>query len=345
MEANSKKLTSFSASSGCGCKMEPQVLHQILNQLAKTHHEGLICGHEHADDAAVFDLGNGNLLLLTTDFFTPVVDDPFVFGQVAAANALSDIWVMGGTPLMANAILGWPIKDLGTESAIEVMKGAAEICAKSGVALAGGHSIDIQVPVFGLSVNGTVSAQHLMTNADALEGDHIYLSDRLGVGIMLAAYRKKLLPESTLAELFEQLTGLNQAGPQLAALTGVHALTDVTGFGLLGHLLEVCKASQLSAVLQSSQIPILEESRKYAANFVMPDNTFRNWNAIEAWVEPLKPELFAFLNDPQTNGPMLIFAKPDVQSEMQEILHSCGADLYEIGQMIKESEIRIHWSE
>lgn len=330
-----KRLTSFSKSSGCGCKIEPAALSSMLSGIRPGFRsEQLILGNEHADDASVFKLNDHTYLLQTTDFFTPVVDDPFLYGQIAAANALSDIWAMGGKPLMANAILGWPMDELGGDMAAQVMDGATEICNRSGVSLAGGHSIDIPVPVFGLSVSGTCGPHQLKTNSDAKEGDILLLTKGLGTGILSAAYKRNVLDEAGFEAFKKQILQLNSIGMLLSDLPGVHAMTDITGFGLVGHLLEICSASGLTAALDWSSVPLIEEAKPLAAQFILPDNAFRNWNACAARVESAVDEAFPFLCDPQTNGPLLISADPASLISIRSLFAENNLPVFEIGRLI-----------
>lgn len=327
-----RALTTYSKSSGCGCKIEPAALSELLAQVRPVFQsENLILGNEHADDASVYKLNEQTYLLQTTDFFTPVVDDPFLYGQIAALNALSDIWAMGAKPLMANAILGWPMDDLGGSMASKVMDGASEICRAHGVALAGGHSIDIQVPVFGLSVTGTCAPNQLKTNAGAKEGDVLLLTRGLGSGILSAALKRKLLDETGYKAYKREILTSNNIGAQLGDISGVHAMTDITGFGLVGHLLEICKASNLRAEIEWSKVPLIEEALPFAAQFVLPDNAFRNWNACSAFVQSEVDAAFPFLCDPQTNGPLLISVAQEALETVFALLKQNNLSVHKIG--------------
>ena len=258
------RLTQFSHGAGCGCKIAPAVLDAILksDQPAALFPQ-LLVGNASKDDAAAYDLGNDQVLISTTDFFMPIVDDAFAFGKIAGANAISDVYAMGGQPILAIAILGWPVDKLPAELAQQVIEGARAICAEAGIPLAGGHSIDSPEPIFGLSVNGLAHKQQLKQNNTAQEGDLLLLTKPLGVGILSTAQKKEMLSEDDQQILLQQLMQLNKAGAALGKIDGVHAMTDVTGFGLLGHLLEVAEGSELSAELYYSKVPILDAAKSY----------------------------------------------------------------------------------
>lgn len=327
------RLTKYSHGGGCGCKIAPQVLDEILKGSVSGITSGkLIVGNGSRDDAAVYRLNDNEALISTTDFFTPIVDDPFIFGKVAAANAISDVYAMGGDPIMALAILGWPIDKLPVEAARAVLDGAITICNEAGIPLAGGHSIDTPEPIFGLAVSGRVSMHHLKRNDTAREGDLLLLTKPLGVGILSTAGKRGAITEEDLEILFSQLTRLNSVGGQLGKLDSVHAMTDVTGFGLGGHLVEMVEGSGLSAVLEYSKVPILAGVHHYLAQNIMPDATYRNWNGYGAKIE-LSPEInimdaFRILPDPQTNGGLLIAVSPDGLEAAREILTDNGYDAF-----------------
>ena len=250
------RLTQYSHGAGCGCKIAPAVLEEILksNFIAPTD-DKLIVGNSSKDDAAVYDIGNGQAVISTTDFFMPIVDDAFDFGKIASANAISDVYSMGGKPLMAIAILGWPIKTLSTELAQQVIEGARVICAEAGILLAGGHSIDSPEPLFGLAVTGIINLKDLKQNNTAKESDLIYLTKKLGVGILTTAEKRNVLKEEHKGVAAKQMMQLNKLGEKLGQVTGVTAMTDVTGFGLLGHLIEMAEGANLSAEIDYSKIP------------------------------------------------------------------------------------------
>ncbi len=333
------KLTQHAHGAGCGCKIAPQVLEKILhsNQAPQTFPQ-LLVGNNTKDDAAVYRINDTEALIATTDFFTPIVNDPFVFGKVAAANAISDVYAMGGTPMLALAILGWPIEKLGADAAQEVLEGARTICNEAGIPLAGGHSIDSREPIFGLSVNGRVLIQHLKQNSTPQAGDLLLLTKPLGIGILATASKREQLDESDLPLLHQQLTRLNKIGEKLGKIEGVHAMTDVTGFGLAGHLIEMAESSGLSAVLTYKKVPKIAGLKKYLDKNILPDATYRNWNAVSDKIkfDPTADALegFKLLPDPQTNGGLLLAVSPDELSTVQSLLKKEGyADFCEpIGQ-------------
>jgi selenide,water dikinase len=303
-------LTQYSHGAGCGCKIAPSVLEEILKSNEVINFPSLLVGNKSKDDAAVFDLGNGTSIISTTDFFTPIVDDAFDFGRIASANALSDVYAMGGKPLLAIAILGWPVETLPTSLAQQVMEGARAICNEAAIPLAGGHSIDSKEPFFGLAVTGLVNNHQLKKNNTAQAGDVLLLTKPIGVGILSTAQKRKVLQPEHDGIALKWMTQLNKAGAILGAYDPVHAMTDVTGFGLLGHLIEMAEGSGLSAELNYRNIPMIEEAKSYLAQRVVPDATYRNWNsysnkvAFETGVNVM--EAFNMLPDPQTNGGLLI---------------------------------------
>ncbi len=339
------KLTQFSHGAGCGCKIAPAVLDTILKTTQpSTAFPQLLVGNASKDDAAAYDLGNGQALISTTDFFMPIVDDAFAFGKIAGANAISDVYAMGGTPIMAIAILGWPIDKLSPELAQQVIEGARSICEEAGIPLAGGHSIDSPEPIFGLSVNGLINKEQLKQNNTAKEGDLLFLTKPLGVGILSTAQKRNVLAEEHEILLLQQLMELNKVGAALGKIEGVHAMTDVTGFGLLGHLIEMAEGSDLSAEIYYSKLPIIEAAKTYLAQRIVPDATYRNWNSYSsktgfgAGVNVM--EAFNVLPDPQTNGGLLIAVAPDAASTVQSILeqHHLQHFIEPVGKMIAKTE-------
>ena len=336
-----KKLTEFSKASGCGCKIQPAVLQQMLQgmTLQAGATPGLVHGNAGGDDCSVFDLGNGQLLLQTVDFFTPLLDDPFDFGRAAAANALSDIWAMGGKPVMANAVMGWPVDVLGVDAARAVMSGAMQVCTEAGVALAGGHTIELQEPIFGLSVTGLVDAGNLKTNAGAKAGDKLILTKGLGVGMLAAALKRGLGAATDLASLTESLTQTNAVGNELGGIAGVHAMTDVTGFGLSGHLLEICRASGVAARIQGSTLPKIAAAEAWAASYVLPDNAMRNWNAFESAVDMQDASAFTWLVDPETSGGLLISVADTAISEVEAALRAASTEYTVIGEIVEPATL------
>jgi selenide, water dikinase len=276
------KLTQYSHSSGCGCKIAPDVLEKILRGGSKQlTDKRLLVGNETNDDAAVYDLGNGQALISTVDFFMPIVDDAFLFGKIAAANALSDVYAMGGKPLFATAVLGWPVNKLPAELASKVMEGARETCAQAGIVIAGGHSIDALEPMFGLSVNGIAQINHLKKNSDCKPSNLLYLTKKIGVGILSTALKRGSITEEHKHMLHQQLAELNSIGEKAGQLPYVTAITDVTGFGLLGHLIEMAEGAGVSVEIDYSSVPVIEGIAEYTSKMIVPDNLYRNWNTYE----------------------------------------------------------------
>ncbi|HEX7373368.1 MAG TPA: selenide, water dikinase SelD [Steroidobacteraceae bacterium] len=304
------RLTSLSHGGGCGCKIAPGVLRDLLKGSAATSAFGnLLVGAETSDDAAVYRLNDEQAIIATTDFFMPIVDDPFDFGRIAAANALSDVYAMGGVPILALAILGMPIKVLPGEVIREILRGGESICSAAGIPVAGGHSIDSVEPIYGLVALGVAHPRHVQRNTDARAGDALVLGKPLGVGIYSAALKQGALPAAGYRAMIDTTTRLNSAGPDLARLPGVHAMTDVTGFGLLGHLLEMCKGSGLSARLRSSQVPLLDDVVTLAAAGHVTGASARNWASYGAEVriaDDVDAVLPKLLTDPQTSGGLLV---------------------------------------
>lgn len=342
------KLTQFSHGAGCGCKIAPAVLETMLSSsIIQPNYTNLLVGNSSKDDAAVYDLGNGTALISTTDFFVPIVDDPYQFGRIAAANAISDVYAMGGKPIMALAILGWPVEKLAAEIAKEVIEGGRSMCLEAGIPLAGGHSVDTTEPIFGLSVNGLVDIDHLKQNNTAKQNDVLFLTKPLGVGILSTAQKRGLLSEADLAILIAQLNQLNKVGEALGKIKGVHAMTDVTGFGLIGHLMEMAEGSGLGARIDYSKIQIIDASKEYLKQRIVPDATYRNWNAYSTQVAFEKGvdvmQAFSILPDPQTNGGILIAVDPSAVNEVQQVFADFGlANFTEpIGTLTQTTEKRI----
>lgn len=339
------KLTQYAHGGGCGCKIAPAVLEEILKTSApQPFNEQLLVGNSTNDDAAAYDLGNGTALIATNDFFTPILDDAYDFGRVAAANSISDVYAMGGRPVMAIAILGWPVEKLPVALAQRVLEGARAICAEADIPLAGGHSIDTTEPVFGLAVNGLCDIKHLKRNNTAKEGDLLFLTKPLGVGILAAALKRGAIAGEHLNILIAQLTQLNKAGEALGKIPGVTAMTDVTGFGLAGHLIEMAEGSGLSAELDYARIQITEGVKEYLAKRITPDATFRNWNGYSNKIQ-FDPgvdvmEAFSLLPDPQTNGGLLIAVDPAYQSEVVNLMKQHGLAQFSqpIGRMVTKME-------
>jgi selenide,water dikinase len=319
----SVKLTQFSHGAGCGCKLSPAVLSEILERNGSgTAFTALLVGNEHKDDAAVWQLDAERTILSTTDFFMPVVDDPFDFGRIAATNAISDIYAMGGTPVMAIAILGWPVDKLPASVAGQVVAGGKAVCMAADIPLAGGHSIDCPEPIFGLAVTGIGKVDSLKTNAGARPGDILFLTKPLGVGILTTAQKRGLLLEEHLEEAIKWMTTLNTVGAQLATLPGIHALTDVTGFGLLGHLLEICQASGVSAVVESNKVPVFPFLQDYILQKAIPGGTKRNWDSYQSQISVEQSDMVDLLCDPQTSGGLLIAVDPVQAKEVAQLLEN-----------------------
>jgi selenide,water dikinase len=333
-------LTQFSHGAGCGCKIAPKVLDEILkSSIAVPDNKKLLVGNHTKDDAAVYDMDNGMALISTTDFFMPIVDDAFDFGRIAAANSISDVYAMGGKPLMAVAILGWPVEKLPVELAQRVIEGGRTICAEAGIPLAGGHSIDSPEPIFGLAVTGIVPVENLKKNNTAKEGDLLFLTKPLGVGILSTAQKRGLLKPEHLPRMIEQMSSLNRIGEDLGKIKGVNAMTDVTGFGLLGHLIEMSEGSGLSAEIYYEKIQVAEGVREYIGQRIFPDATTRNWSSYSDKVKFEKGvnvmEAFTLLPDPQTNGGLLISVNEEAASEVGKLL---GDDMVAIGKMCEPNE-------
>ncbi|MGR5298857.1 selenide, water dikinase SelD [Vibrio mediterranei] len=333
---SSVRLTQFSHGGGCGCKISPQVLKEILaTQMTWQSDPHLLVGNETSDDAAVYDIGNGQSIISTTDFFMPIVDTPRDFGRIAAANAISDIYAMGGKPLMAIAILGWPINKLSTDIAQQVIEGGRAICAEAGISLAGGHSIDTPEPIFGLAVTGIISTERIKKNSGAQDGDMIFVTKPFGIGMLSHAEKKgKLLPaDSNTAR--DWMCRLNQIGQQLSSLDGIHAMTDVTGFGLLGHLIEMCEGANVNAQIESEQIPKIADLNYYFEQDCVPGGTGRNFASYGGKVSPISEIQKAILCDPQTSGGLMIAVAPSETARVAKILNAAKLHSTPIGRFIK----------
>ncbi len=326
------KLTQYSKGGGCGCKIAPAVLQQIVHNNNQQPFASLLVGHETSDDAAVYQLNDQTALISTTDFFVPIVDDPFDFGRIAAANALSDVYAMGGSPLMAVAILGWPIDKLPVEVAQKVLAGGRAVCQQAGIPLAGGHTIDSQDPIFGLAVTGQVAPQLLKRNNTAQTGDVLFLTKPIGTGILSTALKRNLLDPSHYEALLQQMTTLNSLGALLGQSSAVHAMTDITGFGLLGHLLEMAEGSKVGVELYYNRVHQLEGTVTYLQQRAIPDATYRNWNSYSSKVQFEKGvnvmEAFSLLPDPQTNGGLLVAVDLDAVEEIQALLVQEGLEAF-----------------
>lgn len=337
------KLTQYSHGAGCGCKIAPKVLDKILhhnqtNLLTGQALDRLLVGNDSRDDAAVMDLGNGEAIISTTDFFMPIVDDAFDFGRIASANAISDVYAMGGEPLMAIAILGWPIDKLPPEVAGEVLAGSRSICAEAGIPLAGGHSIDSPEPIFGLAVTGKVRVEHLKQNNTATVGCHLYLTKPLGVGILTTAQKKGILQAEHAGLAPAQMVQLNKLGAVLGKLPYVRALTDVTGFGLLGHLVEMAEGSGLSAEIRMADVPTLPVIDAYLAQKSIPGGTHRNWDSYGHKIAELTDLQRFILADPQTSGGLLIAVESTNTTEFERVAAENGFRLQSFGTLVAQRE-------
>jgi len=314
------RLTSFSHGGGCGCKIAPGVLQQILGHAgAGVLPKELLVGIENSDDAAVYRINDHQAIVATTDFFMPIVDDPFDFGAIAATNAISDVYAMGGTPLFALALVGMPVDRLPVETIRRILAGGESVCAKAGIPVAGGHTIDSVEPIYGLVAIGLVDPRNLKRNADARPGDTLVLGKPLGVGIYSAALKKSLLSAEGYAALLASTTQLNTTGIALGRMSGVHALTDVTGFGLLGHLLEICKGSSVSATIDFASIPLLPDALPFARDGVITGASGRNWAGYGDDVDlpaGIGDAERALLTDPQTSGGLLVSCAPDAVDDV-----------------------------
>lgn len=328
------QLTQYSHGAGCGCKIAPAVLETMLHSsLPKAIFPQLLVGNESKDDAAVFDLGDGTGIVSTTDFFMPIVDDPQTFGAIASVNAISDVYAMGGNPLMAIAILGWPVNKLSAEVAREVLEGSRGVCAAAGIPLAGGHSIDCPEPVFGLAVTGRVRLKDLKQNNTAKPGSHLYLTKPLGVGIVTTAQKKGIVEPEHLAEAVKWMTTLNKAGAAFGTLDYVNAMTDVTGFGLLGHLAEVCEGSGLSATVRYHQVPRLDCLSQYLDQKSTPGGTQRNLASYGSKIECADERWLSVLADPQTSGGLLVSVDGSAATEFESFALTQGLSLKPIGSL------------
>lgn len=333
------KLTEYSHGAGCGCKIAPAVLDDILKSNIKTSEfPKLLVGNSSKDDAAAFDLGNGSSVLSTTDFFMPITDDPFTFGKIAATNALSDIYAMGGKPLMAISILGWPINVLSAEVASQVVDGGRAVCEDAGIPLAGGHSIDSPEPIFGLAATGIVDNKHLKQNNKAEADCQIFLTKPLGIGILTTAQKRKKIEKSHIDPAIEAMCTLNKVGAEISALEGVVALTDVTGFGLMGHLTEICEGSGVSANVFYDAVPLLPNTKKYLALDCISGGTRNNFASYGHKIAPMTDEQKWILCDAQTSGGLLAVVKTDAVDAFLDIATSVGLDLQPIGETVTKGD-------
>ncbi len=322
------KLTQLSHGGGCGCKIAPSMLQQILGAAKqKLPFANLLVGAETSDDAAVYQINDQQAIIATTDFFMPIVDDPFDFGRIAATNALSDVYAMGGTPLMALAIVGMPIAKMPVEAIRQILQGGEAVCQAAGIPLAGGHSIDSPEPIYGLVAIGIVHPDRLKKNSAATAGDKLILGKGLGVGVLAQALKKGVLSSAAYQQLIENTTKLNSVGTALSAVSAVHALTDVTGFGLLGHLLEMCRGAGLAARLQFDQIPVLSEAEPLARQGYGPGAILRNLESYGHEVDfgaHLQDWQRRLLADAQTSGGLLAAVAAEAVPEVLALFKNAG---------------------
>jgi len=336
------RLTEYSHGSGCGCKISPKVLDKILEGIkVGNDFPDLLVGNNHKDDAAVMAIDDELAIISTTDFFMPIVDDPYDFGRIAATNAISDIYAMGGKPIMAISIFGWPIDKLPEEVGKRVIEGGKKVCEEAGIPLAGGHSIDSPEPIFGLAVTGIIDRDKLKTNDGAKPGDMLYLTKPLGIGILTTAEKRKILRESEVGVATELMLRTNKIGEQLAKLPGVTAITDVTGFGLLGHLTEICEASGVSAKIEFDKMPIIDGLDYYLDLGSSPGGTQKNFISYGHKISELTERQKSILCDPQTSGGLLLVVNKDSTAEFKAICLEQGLELESFGVILEKGDNEI----
>ncbi len=342
------KLTEYSHGAGCGCKISPAILAEIVStNLPQFSDPSLLVGNETSDDAAVYDLGNGTSIISTTDFFMPIVDDPHTFGRIAATNAISDIYAMGGKPIMAIAILGWPIDKLPASVAQQVVEGGRAACRDAGISLAGGHSIDSPEPIFGLAVTGTIDTSKVLRNSTATKGCQLFLTKPLGVGILTTAQKKKILQQDDQDIAANSMCQLNVIGNHFSELDGVKAMTDVTGFGLFGHLGEICKASGLSARINMDKVPRILQAEKYRQQGAIPGGTHRNYESYCATIARLDESELTDMHkhygcDPQTSGGLLVAVEPLAVDSFLQSASQQGFELEVFGELVEQANKLIY---
>lgn len=340
MESPQIRLTEWSEGSGCGCKIAPAILDQILSSSGSFSQidPNLLVGNSQKDDAAVYQISEDMAFINTVDFFTPIVDDPFDFGRIAAANAISDVYAMGGKPIFANAILSWPVEKIAPELAAKVLEGAKRICKQAGIELAGGHSIAAKDPIFGLSVNGIIHPKKIKTNQGSKAGDLLYITKPIGIGVLATALKRQKISEKDYVNLLDTTCSLNSIGEILGNHEEVHAMTDVTGFGLLGHLIEMAEGANLSAQIDLAKLPLIEGIQDYINQFIFPDNTYRNWNAFNSKVTGVKGMDLVKLCDPQTSGGLLISVSPENKEWFESTMAKHNQLFWEIGDFFTKGQ-------
>ena len=336
-----RRLTSFAHGGGCGCKVEPAELKRILKHIPTLEpHPNLIVGVENSDDAAVYQISGNQALVFTNDFQTPIVDDPYVFGCAAAANALSDVYAMGGTPIMATAIAGFPIHDVKTEEMQNIMRGGIDICTSAQVPLAGGHTIENPQPIFGLAVVGTVHPKNIKTNSGSRPGDKIILTKSLGIGVLASALRIDMLSDTEYQLFVETITEINSAGAWLGGIPEVHGLTDITGFGLAGHLVEMAEGARVRMVVDTDNVPIYPAAETLAREGVFPGGAYRNMDAYNtrlSFGDDWDIDRQLVFTDPQTNGGLLLSVEPQATEDILARLHEFGcAESTVIGEVAED---------
>jgi selenide,water dikinase len=342
------RLTQYSRGSGCGCKIAPSVLEEILkSDVSLKSFKNLLIGNETNDDAAVYEFNKEQCLISTVDFFTPIVDDAYDFGRIAASNAISDVYAMGGNPLLAIAILCWPIDKLSPALAQRVLAGARTICSEAQIPLAGGHSIDSGEPVFGLAVNGLVKKNNLKKNNTAKAGDFLFLTKSVGTGIIASAQKRGKATGTHIEHAIEIMVQLNTIGSELGTLNYINSMTDVTGFGLLGHLIEMVEGSECSATLDYKSVPLIAGIEEYTKQFIFPDNTSRNWNSYEKKVKGVNGPSFIPLCDPQTSGGLLVSVSPEGKDDFIELMkrNNIATAMHSIGVVTDKKEFVVEVQE
>ncbi len=336
------RLTQYSHGAGCGCKISPKVLSEILERVPVQERDPrLLVGYDARDDAAVYRIGEDQAVVSTTDFFMPIVDDPFDFGGIASVNAISDIYAMGAKPVVAIAILGWPIDKLDPAVAGEVLSGAREACSRAGIPLAGGHSIDAPEPIFGLAVTGIVHPAKIRSNNLAQPGDELYLTKPLGVGILTTAQKKGVLTDDDFRTVRDLMLELNDVGAELADVGAVHSITDVTGFGLLGHLSQLCEASGVCAEIELAKVPQLAALARYVAQKTFPGGTARNFASYGHKVSPLSEDAKNVLCDPQTSGGLICAVEPGNRDDFLEVTSRRRLHLEPFGTLVRDAPYRV----